>query len=249
MIYFYSALKLFLLLLLQYVHKSLSEINHVLMCLIRWCIVVVLHGCTSLTILVEPTSRPAEVIGEDKTYVVVTLGAPTILQCYAVGWPPPTVTWWRGDRMLPLSSEQFEQRRDYSLLIRSVTLRNLGPYTCQAYNGYGRAASWTVTVQAVGPVYSGDSKYNEYLVPAPKRPEIPETEAPTERPSYPYRPVRPPPQPQSRTRPPFVQPTSPPEISPHPEPELTPRVFIGKQTPLSLGILKYGYSELVQIWL
>ncbi|XP_021914576.1 papilin isoform X2 [Zootermopsis nevadensis] len=174
----------------------------------------------------EPTSRPAEVIGEDKTYVVVTLGAPTILQCYAVGWPPPTVTWWRGDRMLPLSSEQFEQRRDYSLLIRSVTLRNLGPYTCQAYNGYGRAASWTVTVQAVGPVYSGDSKYNEYLVPAPKRPEIPETEAPTERPSYPYRPVRPPPQPQSRTRPPFVQPTSPPEISPHPEPELTPRVFI-----------------------
>lgn len=216
-------------------------------CLIVWYIVVVVHGCLSLTILVEPTSRPAEVIGEDKTYVVVTLGVPTVLQCYAVGWPPPSVTWWRGDRMLPLSSEQFEQRRDYSLLIRSVTLRNLGPYTCQAYNGYGRAASWTVTVQAVGPVHSGDSAYNEYLVPAPRRPETPDTVAPTQRPSYPYRPARPPPQPQSRTRPPAVQPTSPPEVPPQPDSDLSPRIFIGKQISQILGIFKYVYYELMLI--
>lgn len=212
---------------------------------------VVLHGCMSLTILVEPSPRPAEVIGEDKTYVVVTLGAPTVLQCYAMGWPPPTVTWWRGDRMLPLSSEQFEQRRDYSLLIRSVTLRNLGPYTCQAYNGYGRAASWTVTVQAVGPVYSGDSAYNEYLVPPPRRPETPDTGAPTEKPSPPYRPVRPSPKPQSRPIPTAVQLTSPPEIPPQPGPELTPRVFIGKQRHQVMVILKHEYSELmlVVMWL
>ena len=186
-------------------------------------------------------------IGEDKTYVVVTLGAPTILQCYAVGWPPPTVTWWRGDRMLPLSSEQYEQRRDYSLLIRSVTLRNLGHYTCQAYNGYGRAASWTVTVQAVGPVYSGspgDAVYNEFLIPSPKKPD--ET-PPTRRPSYPYRPVRPPYRPRpppspAPFRPPPLPPpvpTSPPEITPQPvpppqpEPEPQPqpegpRVFTGE---------------------
>jgi hypothetical protein len=144
--------------------------------------------------------------------------------------------------MLPPSSEQFEQRRDYSLLIRSVTLRNLGPYTCQAYNGYGRAASWTVTIQAVGPVYSGDSAYNEYLVLHQRVLKTPDTEAPTERPSYPYCLVCLPLQPQSRTRPPVVQPTSPPEIAPQPEPELTPRVFMGKQIPLSLGILKYRVS-------
>nr|CAD7197384.1 unnamed protein product [Timema douglasi] len=126
--------------------------------------------------ITEPTSRPAEVIGEDSTYVVVALGAPTVLQCYAIGWPRPSVTWWRGDRMLPFSSELFEQRRDYSLLIHSVTLRNLGPYTCQAYNGLGRAASWTVTVQAVGPVYSEnpeDVEYTKYLVHPPQRPETP----------------------------------------------------------------------------
>ena len=201
----------------------------------------------SLTILVEPTSRPAEVIGEDKTYVVVTLGAPTVLQCYAVGWPPPAVTWWRGDRMLPLSSEQFEQRRDHSLLIRSVTLRNLGPYTCQAYNGYGRAASWTVTVQAVGPVHTSDSSYNEYLVPPPKKPETPDTVTHTEKPSYPYRPVRPSPHPQPRTRPPVVQPTSPPKIPPQLVPEVTPRVFTGKQRPPSIVTLKYKKSEVMLI--
>lgn len=127
-------------------------------------------------------------IGEESTYVVVTLGAPAILQCYAVGWPRPGVTWWRGDRMLPLSSSQFEQRRDFSLLIRSITLRNLGAYVCQAYNGLGKAASGTVTVQAIGPVYSSnpeDEIYFQYLVSAPQKP--PETHL---RPWYPYRPTQ-----------------------------------------------------------
>jgi len=54
--------------------------------------------------------------------------------------------------MLPFSSERYEQLRDHSLLIRLVSLRDLGPYTCQAYNGLGKAASWTVTVFANGPV-------------------------------------------------------------------------------------------------
>ncbi|CAG2058286.1 unnamed protein product, partial [Timema podura] len=185
--------------------------------------------------ITEPTSRPAEVIGEDSTYVVVALGAPTVLQCYAIGWPRPSVTWWRGDRMLPFSSELFEQRRDYSLLIHSVTLRNLGPYTCQAYNGLGRAASWTVTVQAVGPVYSEnpeDVEYTKYLVHPPQRPETPIV---AERPTYPYRPARPPQPPQPETPrprpppPPPVPETTPiptqPQVQPDSPPE-TPRVYI-----------------------
>nr|CAD7403319.1 unnamed protein product [Timema cristinae] len=184
--------------------------------------------------ITEPTSRPAEVIGEDSTYVVVALGAPTVLQCYAIGWPRPSVTWWRGDRMLPFSSELFEQRRDYSLLIHSVTLRNLGPYTCQAYNGLGRAASWTVTVQAVGPVYSEnpeDVEYTKYLVHPPQRPETPIVTAP-ERPTYPYRPARPPQPETPRPRPPPPLPvpeTTPiptqPQVQPDSPPE-TPRVYI-----------------------
>ncbi|KAG8234022.1 hypothetical protein J437_LFUL014662 [Ladona fulva] len=118
-----------------------------------------------------PKPRAAEVVGDETTYVVVTLSVPTTLHCRAIGWPRPSVTWWRGDRMLPLSSKRYEQKRDMTLLLRSVGLQDLGPYTCQAYNGIGKAASWTVTIQAVGPVagLSPDSPYAKYLIHPPER--------------------------------------------------------------------------------
>lgn len=73
--------------------------------------------------------------------------------------------------MLPLSSERYEQFRDYSLLVRRVSFRDLGPYTCQAYNGYGRPSSYTVTLQAFGPFYSVDNddiEFRRYLLPPPQ---------------------------------------------------------------------------------
>lgn len=97
--------------------------------------------------------------------MTVALDSPAILQCYAVGWPRPIVTWWRADRMLPMTSDLFEQRQDHSLVVRLVTVNVLGPYTCQAYNGLGRAASWTVTLQA-----HGDRKDSPYLVPPTRHP-------------------------------------------------------------------------------
>ncbi|ODM97201.1 Papilin [Orchesella cincta] len=63
-----------------------------------------------------------------------------------------------------LSSERYEQMRDYSLVIRLVSLRDLGAYTCQAYNGLGRAASWTITLLAYGPVQVQNVDDREYLV-------------------------------------------------------------------------------------
>lgn len=151
---------------------------------------------------------------------MVTLGAPTVLQCYAIGWPRPGVTWWRGDRTLPLSSIQFEQRRDYSLLIKSVGLRDLGPYVCQAYNGLGKAASGTVVIQAIGPVYTSnpeDDQYTQFLVSAPEKP--PET--PGQRPRPPYRP-RPTYPPEAPVTEPTPAPAPPPVYRPpqQPEPEV-----------------------------
>ena len=118
----------------------------------------------------DPTIRGSEIVA-DKGYMVVVFGAPVIVHCHAVGWPRPSVTWWRGDRMLPLSSERYEQFRDYSLLIRRVNFRDLGPYTCQAYNGYGRPSSYTIIVQAIGPVYTTDTldaEFSRYIVPQPQ---------------------------------------------------------------------------------
>lgn len=81
--------------------------------------------------------------------------------------------------MLPLSSQKYEQNRDMSLRITVITLRDLGPYTCQAYNGKGRATSNTVTLLAVGPVSISTDKDREYLPylvqpsPAPVEPQQP----------------------------------------------------------------------------
>lgn len=132
--------------------------------------------------------------------------------------------------MLPLSSSSYEQKRDYSLLIHSVKLSNLGIYTCQAYNGLGKAASYSVTVQAIGPVHytnPEDEQYTQFLVQAPTvRPEAP-------RPQYPYRPEphrgvtprRQHPTPESYIPAPYTEPN--PEILPPPVPE-QPRVYTGK---------------------
>lgn len=134
----------------------------------------------------EPSELSVAIIGEPDTRVTVTMNSPIAIHCYAMGWPRPIVTWWRGDRMLPLFSENYEQDTDYTLLIRSVTLTSLGVYTCQAFNGVGIPASWSATLQAIGPVYNvkpEQQEYTKYLVQPPRRPT-------TEKPQYPYRPTR-----------------------------------------------------------
>lgn len=142
-----------------------------------------------------------------------------------MGWPRPFVTWWRGDRMLPLSSEYYEQDSDYTLLIRSVTITNLGVYTCQAYNGIERPASWSVTLQAIGPVYNlrpDQLEYAQYLVQPPKRPDKPATD----RPQYPYRPIRTQ-APENQTYAPIYPTAPPPRRQPYtPRPPYTPPAVI-----------------------
>lgn len=138
-----------------------------------------------------------------------------MLNCDAIGYPFPAVTWWKDDRLIPLKTTQFEVRKDYSLLIHSLQISNLGVYTCQAYNGIGKAASWTVTVRARGPYHSTDPKDAQYLKYIVDRP-LPPTS--TERPHYPYRPQYP-------YRPVHVatpQPHAPPPTYTEPSPVIEP---------------------------
>lgn len=136
----------------------------------------------------DPVEQEAQVIGDLNSEVIAVLARPLTLRCYAYGHPAPYITWWREKRMLPLSSEQYEQRQDRSLHIFKVALRNLGPYTCQAYNGIGKANSWTVTVRAVGlPESAGpeDIHYHQYLIP----PHAVSTSRPPYRPQPAYTPA------------------------------------------------------------
>ncbi|XP_032682374.1 papilin-like [Odontomachus brunneus] len=135
----------------------------------------------------EPRELSVSIIGEPDTRITVVMNSSITLYCYTVGWPRPLVTWWRDDDMLPLFSDIYEQDSDYSLLIRSVTLTSLGIYTCQAYNFLGKAASWSMILQAIGPVYNvkpEQQEYTKYLVQPPRKPTT------TEKSQYPYRPTR-----------------------------------------------------------
>lgn len=111
---------------------------------------------------------------------MVNLGAQTTLHCYAYGYPNPTVTWWKEANMVN-RSDIYQFGSDKSLIIKQAVIRSLGPYTCQAYNGLGRAASWTLTLQAVGPAQPlspEEEPYRTYLIQPPE-PEVTTLTPPT----------------------------------------------------------------------
>ncbi|KAG8186993.1 hypothetical protein JTE90_005765 [Oedothorax gibbosus] len=74
------------------------------------------------------------------------IGEPAELPCNAIGWPKPTVTWWRETTMLPLASQRYEQLPNYALLIRSVVHEDGGGYSCHAHNGIGSGSIFKVTL-------------------------------------------------------------------------------------------------------
>lgn len=98
--------------------------------------------------------------------VIAQVGLSSYLQCNAIGYPYPKVTWWRGDRMLPLNSIKYLQMQNFTLLIRKVGGQDSGIYTChvtkhsllafrtftvslllfKAFNGIGPVALWDVTL-------------------------------------------------------------------------------------------------------
>lgn len=115
---------------------------------------------------------PAGISGEPDTVVTGELGRSLNIRCLAYGYPIPTVYWYRGitGPMVPFSSSLYEAR-DNVLQIKILNAETLGEYTCQAYNGLGRAATWSLAVEA----------YNPYQPPdvVPITPRAPETEATT----------------------------------------------------------------------
>lgn len=92
------------------------------------------------------------------------IGQPAELPCNAIGWPKPTVTWWRETTMLPLSSRRYEQLSNYALLIRSVVYEDGGDYACNAHNGIGNGSIYKVTLiiefQQEVPTRGEDNDFN-----------------------------------------------------------------------------------------
>lgn len=138
----------------------------------------------------------AYILGDSNSTVVSIIGQPATLRCLAGGYPKPFVTWWRGDKILPLKDDKVEITRDYSLKLNRIDISDLGPYVCQAYNSIGRPVSIQVTLKARGPVHArteDDRKYLQYVETEPFAPSTtfrppqtdpPLTQAPRTRPTY-----------------------------------------------------------------
>lgn len=116
------------------------------------------------------------------------------LRCLAGGHPKPFVTWWRGDKILPLKDEKVEIDRDYSLNLNRVEITDLGPYVCQAYNSIGRPVSIQVTLKVRGPVQAKTQDESKFLQYVESEPYVSPTtfRPPTHAPTQPTR-TRPPP--------------------------------------------------------
>ncbi|XP_018562061.1 papilin [Anoplophora glabripennis] len=187
--------------------------------------------------VVDSEPRPATILDQtDEPPVVVSLNAPTTLNCFVLGYPFPSITWWKEDNLIPLKNNEFEVRKDHSLLIHSVKLHNLGIYTCQAYNGVGKAASWAVSVKARGPYHFADPaefKYKQYIVNPPEEPTTVTRTTTTPQPPRFYVPYRPTPEP-------YVPPTSYPEpsneIVPEPVPPPDTGVVLPSVVPIRANI-------------
>ena len=151
----------------------------------------------------QPRDLPARIMETDPD-LVMSLNAPATLYCLAYGFPKPTVTWWKGTNMLQVNSDRVSQGDDFTLKLSSVSLSDLGPYTCQAYNGLGEAASFNVRLTVYGPVNPGpgEQQFMKYVVSSPTAPRRTTTTRPVG-----YRPTRPPgwdynrPPPQTTGRP------------------------------------------------
>jgi papilin len=136
----------------------------------------------------------AYILGDSNTTVVSAISQPATLRCLAGGHPKPFVTWWRGDKILPLKDEKVEITRDYSLILSRIEISDLGPYVCQAYNSIGRPVSIQVTLKARGQVHARTEDDRKYLQYVESEPFVPPTTFP---PQTAYPPTQPP-----RTRPP-----------------------------------------------
>ena len=89
-------------------------------------------------------------------------------------------------------SGENPEKPGYSVEIKSLSIKDLGPYTCQAYNGVGQAVSSSTLLRVMGPIDTtgvprDEQKFLRYVVDAPtyRPPYIPErpSNRPVEQPS------------------------------------------------------------------
>ncbi len=94
--------------------------------------------------------RIPPVISDNSTRSVITsAGASISLQCYAFGYPQPSISWRRENNdLLPTGGALY---RGNILIIHNITKNDRGTYYCIADNGVGKGARRNVGVEVEFP--------------------------------------------------------------------------------------------------
>uniref|UniRef100_T1JAD1 Down syndrome cell adhesion molecule-like protein Dscam2 n=1 Tax=Strigamia maritima TaxID=126957 RepID=T1JAD1_STRMM len=94
------------------------------------------EGQSTKMVSVIPNSKVAAKISSFGTTVVTPWKEEVVMECDAVGIPPPTRVWNVGGQALP-QHDRYEIRPEGSLSIRNVHLTDSGNYSCRVENTHG----------------------------------------------------------------------------------------------------------------
>ena len=74
-------------------------------------------------------------------YTTVVRGDIIVLNCLAVGYPPPTYSWYKDGGRLSPAHDRFNIALNGSLVIENAQLDDSAHYRCSASNYLGKASS------------------------------------------------------------------------------------------------------------
>ena len=74
-------------------------------------------------------------------YTTVVRGDLIVLNCLAIGYPPPTYSWYKDGGRLSPAHDRFNIALNGSLVIENAQLDDSAHYRCSASNYLGKASS------------------------------------------------------------------------------------------------------------
>lgn len=107
------------------------------------------------TVLPRPGERKPPIIREDipveENEKTVGEGGVAVLRCFATGFPPPTVSWSKGEVILNTDAGRFALTTEGDLQIVQLHRTDSGTYVCVAANGVGESVSREVSLTVTDP--------------------------------------------------------------------------------------------------
>ncbi|PFX28996.1 Tyrosine-protein kinase-like otk [Stylophora pistillata] len=91
--------------------------------IVRWTVVREVEGSSP---------EPPKIISRSPQIVYVVKGMKLVLECYAVGYPLPQVTWMRDNKLLKNKTSTYANFER-----QTATMEDNGSYTCRAENSLG----------------------------------------------------------------------------------------------------------------